>query len=372
MAIRMVKVVKAAVCYKFGAPFTLEEISLAAPGAGEVTVRIKACAICHSDIIFADGGWGGDLPSVYGHEASGIVETVGSDVSDFAVGDRVIVTMVRSCGTCPCCARGMPGSCETSYDRDNNSPLSASDGTAIHQGLKTAAFAEKVLVDRSQLVRIDDDIGFDRAALLACGVITGYGAVANTAKIEPGCDVVIIGAGGVGLNSVQGAAILEAGRIIVVDIDDARLAVAKHFGATHCVNSMKQDVNQAVTDLTNGRGADYVFVTVGIPSVIDMSVSLLAPGGSSVLVGIPASGAKAEYDPVTLASSSQRILGSKVGESDIRSDLPHLISLYKQGVLKLDELISGHFSLVQINEAMAAARSGKGLRYIVTFDGDMT
>lgn len=364
--------IKAAVCHEFGAPFALEDITLAQPGIGEVAVRIKACAICHSDIIFADGGWGGDLPAVYGHEASGIVESLGPGVDDFAVGDRVIVTMVRSCGTCPCCTRGMPGSCETPYERDNESPLAGSEGTAILQGLKTAAFAEKVLVDQSQLVRMDTTIGFEQAALLACGVITGYGAVANTAKIEPGSDVVVVGAGGVGLNSVQGAAILRAGRIIAVDIDDARLATAKHFGATHGVNSRTQDVNQAISDLTDGRGADYVFVTVGIPSVIDLSVSLLAPGGSSVLVGIPASGAKAEYDPVTLASSSQRILGSKVGESDIRSDLPHLMALYKQGILKLDELISGHFPLVQINDAMAAARSGQGLRYVVTFDGDLS
>lgn len=364
--------VKAAVCHEFGTPFELQDIVLAQPGNGEVVVRIKACAICHSDIIFADGGWGGELPAVYGHEASGIVESLGPGVNGFDVGDRVIVTMVRSCGTCPCCTRGMPGSCETSYQRDNESPLVGTGDRSIHQGLKTAAFAEKVLVDQSQLVRMDDAIGFDRAALLACGVITGYGAVANTAKIEPGCDVVVIGAGGVGLNSVQGAAILKAGRIIAVDIDDARLAIARDFGATHGVNSRTQDVNQAISDLTDGRGADYVFVTVGIPSVIDLSVSLLAPGGSSVLVGIPASGAKAEYDPVTLASSSQRILGSKVGESDIRADLPHLMALYQQGSLKLDELISGHFTLEQINDAMAAARSGKGLRYIVIFDGDVS
>jgi len=372
IATGVIELVKAAVCHEFGAPFELEDIVVAQPGDGEVAVRIKACAVCHSDIIFADGGWGGDLPAVYGHEASGIVESLGPGVNGLAVGDRVIVTMVRSCGSCPCCARGLPGSCETSYRRDNESPLAGTGDRAIHQGLKTAAFAEKVLVDQSQLVRMDDAIGFDRAALLACGVITGYGAVANTAKIEPGCDVVVIGAGGVGLNSVQGASILKAGRIIAVDIDDERLAIAREFGATHGVNSRTQDVNEAISHLTEGRGADYVFVTVGLPAVIDLSVSLLAPGGSSVLVGIPASGATAHYDPVTLASSSQRILGSKVGESDIRSDLPHLMALYRQGILKLDELISGHFPLAKINEAMAAARSGKGLRYVVTFDGDMT
>lgn len=362
--------IQAAICREFGAPFTLENVTLAPPGSGEVSVSIRACAICHSDIIFADGGWGGDLPAIYGHEASGIVESVGPNVSGFRPGDRVIVTMVRSCGTCPCCSHGMPGSCETTFPRDSGSPISGPEGSPIKQGLKTAAFANKVLVDQSQLVRFDDEVGFDVAALLACGVITGYGAVANTAKIWSGSDVVVIGAGGVGLNAVQGAAILEAGRVIAVDIDDSRLATASQFGATHGINSKTIDVKQAVFEMTNGRGADYVFVTVGSPPVIDTSVTLLAPGGAAVLVGIPASGATAGYDPVTLASSSQKILGSKVGESDIRTDLPHLIALYKQGILKLDELISGRFPFERINDAIAAARSGQGLRYVLTFGGD--
>ena len=196
--------VKAAVCREFGEPLVIEDIAVADPQAGEVKVDIKACAICHSDIFYAEGEWGGQLPAVYGHEASGIVSSIGPGVRNVAVGDHVVVTLVRSCGECRCCSKGYHGSCESSFPLDANTPLTDAGGNDIVHGLRTGAFADTVVVDASQVVAIDKDVPFESASLLACGVITGLGAVVNTARIEPSSDVIVIGTGGVGLNAVQG------------------------------------------------------------------------------------------------------------------------------------------------------------------------
>ena len=217
-------VVKAAICRKFGAPLEIEEVDLAPPSAGEVRVQIKACAVCHSDVHYAEGAWGGELPAVYGHEAAGIVDAIGEGVSSVVVGDPVVVTLVRSCGRCPCCSQGHYGSCETRFPLDETSPLrSARDGSAISHGLRTGAFAEYALVEASQVVSIPSDIPFDRAALLACGVITGLGAVTNTAKVPVDASVVVIGTGGVGLNSVQGKSRREC-RVNPVDSSPSAIA----------------------------------------------------------------------------------------------------------------------------------------------------
>jgi len=356
---------RAAVCHRFGRPFEIEEVELAAPGPEEVRVRVVACAICHSDVTAADGGWGGEVPVVFGHEAAGVVEEVGEDVSDLKKGDRVVVTLVRHCGTCPCCTSGFYGSCETHYALDTASPLGFARGGAIGQGLRTAAFAEEAVLHRSQLVKIGDDIPFESAALLACGVITGLGAVVNSAKVRAGQDVVVVGTGGVGLNSVQGAALSNAGKVIAIDLDATKLDAAMEFGATHRVNARERDPIEAVRAITGGRGADYVFVTVGSEAAINQSFRMIGPGGAAVLVGIPAIGAKAGFNPVKLISVSQRIIGSKMGDSPIERDIPWLIDLYRDGRLKLDELITHRYGFEDINEAMDAARKGIGLRNMV-------
>jgi Zn-dependent alcohol dehydrogenase len=359
---------KAAVCRKFGAALEIEEVELAPPSSGEVKVRIKACAICHSDIHFAEGAWGGELPAIYGHEAAGVVEQIGDGVRGVQVGDSVVVTLVRSCGECPCCAQGYYGSCETRFRLDAESPLrSAMDGTKIGHGLRTAAFAEYALVDASQVVAIPSDLPHDRAALLACGVITGFGAVTNTAKVPAGANVVVIGTGGVGLNSVQGAALSGAATIIAVDVSDDKLKAARDFGATHAFNPLKIDLRKRVKALTDRRGADFVFVTVGAKQAADDSYRLLARGGAVVLVGMPALGVKSEFDVLTLADNSQRILGSKMGSSNIRSEIPKLIDLYEQGRLKLDELISARYPLEAINQAIASVGRGEALRNVIVF-----
>ena len=358
---------KAAVCRTFGEPLVIEEVTIADPGAREVKVKVAATAICHSDITYADGGWGGDLPAVYGHESAGVVESVGAGVTTVRPGDHVVVTLIRSCGSCHGCARGLPVTCDATFALDECSPLRDATGAPLVHGLRTAGFAEFVVVHDSQVVRVADDLPLDVASLLACGVITGFGAVTNTARVEAGSHVVVFGTGGVGLNAVQGARVSGARTIIAVDIADAKLAAATAFGATHVVNSAAEDVVSRVRALTDGRGADYVFVTVGAKAAFDVSYALLARAGSVVLVGMPATGVRSEIDPGTLAAYSQRILGSKMGGSRIGIDIPNLVDLYGQGRVKLDELITRRYPLSEINEAIAAAKRGEALRNVIVF-----
>ncbi len=358
---------KAAVCRKFGDPLRIEDVAIAAPGPGEVLVKLAACAICHSDIMFIDGAWGGDLPAVYGHEAAGVVESIGSGVERMATGDHVVVTLIRSCGHCHYCAQGAAVACEATFPLDVQSPLSSADGTPLKHGLRTGAFAQYVVVDASQAVAIDRDVPLDSASLLACGVLTGFGAVVNTAGVEAGCSVVVIGTGGVGLNSVQGARISGAATIIAIDISPQKLQAALTFGATHTINAADADVPGKVRALTGGRGADYVFVTVGAIAAINSAYDLMGKTGAVVLVGMPANGVMSEFEPGNIADQSQRILGSKMGSGRIQIDIPNLVTLYQQGRLKLDELISGRYPLDDINEAIASVRRGEALRNVIVF-----
>ncbi len=358
---------QAAVCRAFGAPLTIEEVALDPPGTGEVAVDLAACAICHSDIIFADGGWGGQLPAVYGHEAAGVVREVGEGVANIRPGDHVVVTLIRSCGHCGSCAQGNPVTCETTFARDSQSPLHRSNGEALVQGLRTAAFAEAVVVDASQVVVIPPAVALDAASLLACGVITGFGAVTNTAGLRPGASAAIIGAGGVGLNAVQGAVISGARTVIALDLVEGKLAAARRFGATHAVNAGAPDAVEQVRRLTGGRGADYVFVTVGARAAFAQAFGMTARSGTIVLVGMPASGVTVAVDPGDIAHNNLRVLGSKMGGAHIQADIPKFVTLYQQGRLKLDELISGRYPLAKINEAIASARSGEALRNVIVY-----
>jgi S-(hydroxymethyl)glutathione dehydrogenase / alcohol dehydrogenase len=357
--------VRAAVCREFGKPLVIETIEVLPPGPGEIKVRVVACAICHSDIFYAEGAWGGRLPAVYGHEASGVIEEVGSGVDGLRPGDHVVVTLIRSCGHCHYCAQGAPVTCEARFPLDDAGPLRASDGSGIVQGLRTGAFAEYVVVDASQAVVIPDEVPFESASLLACGVITGFGAVVNTANMRPGANAVVIGAGGVGLNAIQAAAHCGARTIVAMDIVESKLAVARRFGATHALNPVSVDAKEAVRDVTDGRGADFVFVTVGARAAFDQSLQLLSRAGTLVLVGMPASGVMTEIDPGHIANENHRILGSKMGSARIAVDIPYLVSLYRQGRLKLDELITGRYPLERINEAIASANSGEALRNVI-------
>ncbi|MCX7381518.1 MAG: Zn-dependent alcohol dehydrogenase [Alphaproteobacteria bacterium] len=357
---------KAAVCREFGQPLVIEEIELAPPQAGEIKVKLAATAICHSDIFYAQGAWGGSLPAVFGHEAAGVVVEAGAGVSHVAVGDHVVVTLIRFCGTCPACAEGGQVFCEAVFPLDAQSPLSKGGERLVH-GLRTGAFAEYVVVEASQAVAIDKDVPFDSASLIACGVITGMGAVINTAGVTAGKSVVVIGCGGVGLNSVQGARLAGASPIVAVDLADSKLDAALRFGATHVINGGRSDVSAALLDITGGRKVDYVFVTVGAPKVVEQAIALMKRNGSTVIVGMPASGVMASFDPGWIAADGQRIIGSKMGSSRIRIDIPKIVELYKQGRIKLDELISGRFPLSDINAAIAGVVKGEALRNVIVF-----
>lgn len=356
---------RAAVCREFKAPLEIEEVAIRPPGEGEVQVRVRACAICHSDISYADGDWGGRLPAVYGHEAAGIVEEVGPGTDGAVPGDRVAVTLVRSCGSCVSCRRGQPTQCSGHFGRDP--VLRDSSGAPLFQALHTGAFAELVTVDASQVVRLPPDISFDAACLLSCGVLTGVGAVMNTAAVEPGRSVVVLGAGGVGLNCIQGAVLSGAEPVVAVDIVPAKLAAAADFGAGETVDASLVDPVEAVRELTGGAGADYVFVAAGVGSLVETGAAMLASSGAVVVVGMPPSGTTVSLDPVDIADRGLRVLGSKMGSSRPAEDIPRLAELYLAGRLKLDELISGRFPLEEVNDAIASARRGEQLRPVLVF-----
>ncbi len=358
--------IKAAVAHEFGAPLVIQDITLRAPEGGEVEVTLDAVAICHSDISFADGAWGGSLPAVFGHEAAGRVSAVGAGIKGLAEGDSVIVTLIRACGSCPSCAGGKPTVCETGYD-GTKGPLTMPDGSPLNQAMASGAFAEKVVVDESQVVKISADIPKESAALIACGVITGVGAVVNAAGLRAGQDVVVIGAGGVGLNAIQGARIAGARRIVAVDMSEEKLSIAKEFGATDGVLASEAKPWRAAQKAM-GRGADAVIVTVGAIPAYDQAPRYLAMGGKVIMVGMPHSGGMSSYEPVMMAATGQGMVGSKMGDVVIQRDIPWMVDLYLQGLLKLDELISGRWTLDQINEAIEDTKTGSARRNVILFD----
>lgn len=354
-------------CRAFGAPLTIEEVQLAPPGRGELRVKVDACAICHSDLTYMDGGWGGELPAVYGHEAAGRILDVGPGVSALRPGDNVVVTLVRHCGTCRQCAGGHQALCTDPFPLDTNSPLTGPAGESIHQGLKTAAFAEEVVVHQSQVCAFSPEIPMECAALLACGVLTGLGAVFNTVSVPAGACVAVIGAGGVGINSIQASALAGADPIIALDISQDKLKQALAFGATHAIDSSADNALRQCWDMTGKQGADFVFITVGLAVAVNQGIALLGPGGTAVVVGIPPSGTKVAFEVGELTSNGVAIVGSKMGSARIERDIPRFARLYQEGRLKLDELISRRYPLSQINEAIASVRRGQALRNVITF-----
>lgn len=360
--------IRAAVWHGPGTALTIEPVLLAPPGSDEVEIDIAACAICHSDIAFIDGAWEVLPPAVFGHEAAGRIARVGPGVTGFSPGDRVAVTLARSCGTCPDCLAGAPTNCIVRLPLDKTSPLTSPNGDPIVQGLRTAAFAEKTIVHKSQIVAVPDDLNWATVSVISCGVLTGVGAARRTGGVKPGHTVAVIGVGGVGLNAVQGAKIAGAGTIIAIDLSAERRTMARAFGATADIDPGAGDVAAEIARLTGGRGLDRVLVCVGSPTVIDSSISMLARGGAVVIVGMPPDGAVSHYDPSTLANSNQSILGSKFGQAVIVDDVPHYCDLYHQGTLQLDELVTGRFAFDDINAALDATRRGEGLRNVVMFD----
>jgi S-(hydroxymethyl)glutathione dehydrogenase/alcohol dehydrogenase len=359
---------KAAVCYEFGKPLVIEDVQINPPLKGQVQVKLAATAICHSDIHIIRGELGGVLPLVAGHESAGHVARVGEGVISVKEGDPVVVSLIISCGKCFYCVEGQPHLCENKKSLMPDTPLRSKKGDKIANSLNTGTFAEYTNVDQSQVVKIGPEIGLDRAALLACGVITGFGAAVNLAEVKAGKSAAIIGVGGVGLNSIQGAAFSGAYPVIAVDVLENKLNAAKAFGATHTVNAAKEDPVEGVKRLTAGRGADYVFVTVGRLDCMKQGAMMAGKRGTTVLVGLPSFKDVLGLSPFDYIGNEKYLTGCYMGSTSLQVDIPKLVDLYKAGKLKLDELITSRYPLEEINEAIEAVEKGQALRNVIMFN----
>ncbi|MFH1382409.1 MAG: Zn-dependent alcohol dehydrogenase [Chloroflexota bacterium] len=358
---------KAAVCYEYNKPLVVEEVDIDPPQKGEVKVRLVATAICHSDIHNIRGERaGGKLPIVVGHESAGYIEELGENVTSVKPGDPVVVSLISSCGRCLYCVSGHPELCEAQWPLNTETRLHNKQGQALAVMARTGSLAEYVIVDESQVVKIPKEMPMDRAALLACGVITGVGAVVNCAQVKALSSVVVVGVGGVGVNSVQGAALSGAYPIIAVDMLENKLETARVFGATHTVKADDKDAIKQVQQLTSGRGANYVFVTVGSTAAIAQGFAMSANGGMIVVAGLPPANQTLNLPPI--GSWRQRVITTSVmGTTRLSIDVPKLVALYQAGHLKLDELITGRYPLEQVNEAIESAERGEALRNVIIF-----
>jgi S-(hydroxymethyl)glutathione dehydrogenase/alcohol dehydrogenase len=358
---------KAAVCNEFKKPLVIEELEIDSPGRGEIKVRMGATALCHSDIHLISGGFPVDLPLVAGHESAGYVEEVGEDVSSVKPGDKIVITTVATCGKCQACIKGYWHMCDLRRKANARGHMRNKRGQSVLTMNMVGGFAEQSIVMESQVVKIPADFPLDLASLLSCGVITGFGAVVNRAKVQPLSSVVVVGTGGVGLNAIQGAAVSGAYPIIAVDTLDNKLEASKTFGATHTINAMGEDVVKVVQGLTQGWGADYVFTTVASETAIRQSVTMLGKRGMAVIIGVPEPGWTFSFSPFEFLDDEKILTACYMGSTDLRVDIPRLISLYQSGRYKLGELITNRYPLDRINEAIDSLISGKALRNVIVF-----
>ena len=362
---------RAAVFRAPGTPIEVEEVDLAPPRAGEVRVRIAAAGVCHSDLHVRDGDWPLPLPMVLGHEGSGTVLETGPRVEHLEVGDHVVLSWVAPCGECGPCRRGHPVQCLVASGvvsrggvlRDGTSRLSA-QGRTVHHYMGVSAFAEEAVVPASGAIRISPDAPLDVVSLVGCGVATGVGAVRNTARVEPGSSVVVLGCGGVGLSVVQGARLAGAERIVAVDLRADKTALARTLGATDTVDASAGQTVEAVRELLPD-GADYAFDAIGGRVLTEQCIAMLGMGGSAVVVGIPPAGVRAGFDPGTLVAMEQRILGSNYGGIDPARDIPRLVEEYLAGDLLLDELVSRRRPLEDAAASLDDLASGITLRELL-------
>lgn len=359
--------IRAAVLREAGAPLTIEEVTLDAPRRREVRVRVKAAGVCHSDAHFQAGRRGAPMPTILGHEVSGVVEAVGDDVDHLSPGDHVVGCLTPFCGNCIHCLGGRMHLCRKrglTRASGDVSRIAKGDET-IHQFVHLSAFAEAMLVHENALVKVDPMVPFDRAALIGCAVTTGLGAVFNTARVRPGEVVAVVGAGGIGLNVVQGARIAGAARIIVVDTLRDKLDMATAFGATDVLIAGDDTVEQ-VLEMTDG-GVDQALEAVGHRTTAESAFAMVAPGGVATVVGMLPAGEEISV-PAQALSYDRRIQGSNMGSNVFRIDVPRYVDYYLDGRLKLDELITARITLDEINEGLAALGSPGVARSVVVFD----
>ncbi|MDN3566262.1 Zn-dependent alcohol dehydrogenase [Paeniroseomonas aquatica] len=360
---------KAAVLHAVNQPLTVETVNLTKPKAREVLVRTAFAGLCHSDLHFIEGLYPHPLPTVPGHEVAGVVEAVGSDVTYLKPGDHVIGCLSVFCGACAQCTTGHTVLCENTEVKMTpgmSRRLSWQGGQPMHQFLNLSAFAEQLLVHENALVKIDPEIPLDRATLVGCGVITGVGAVFNTARIEAGSTVAVIGCGGVGLSAVNGAALAGASRIIAVDRLQSKLDLARIMGATDTILAGNDDVAAQVKELTGG-GVQYSFEALGLKATAEQSFAMLRPGGTATIIGMIPFGVKIELHGADFLRE-RKIQGSSMGSNHFRVDMPRLLALWQQGRLHLDHLITGTLALEEINTGFARLKTGEVVRQLIRFD----
>jgi len=359
---------KAAVLHEVNSPLAIEEVSINKPAAHEVLVRTAFAGLCHSDLHFIEGLYPHPLPVVLGHESAGVVEEVGSEVGYVKKGDHVISCLSVFCGTCENCTTGRPVLCTNTEVKlaPGAAKRLSLGGKQLHTFANLSSYAEMMLVHENALVKIRNDFPLDRAALIGCAVITGYGAVVNTAKVAPGQTVAIIGCGGVGMAAVNGAAIAGAGRIIAVDTSGAKLQLAAKLGATDLIDPRDGDPVQRVRDLTKG-GVQHAIECLGTKGTAEQSFQMLAAGGTATIVGMVPYGQKIELHGADFLRE-RKIQGSSMGSNRFRVDMPRLIDFYLQRKLHLDDWISDRIPLAAINEGFANMKAAKVVRSVIRFD----
>ncbi|MBI2761249.1 MAG: Zn-dependent alcohol dehydrogenase [Chloroflexi bacterium] len=358
---------KAAVFHGPQQDLTIENVDVADPIGREVLVKTVASGVCHSDLHFVDGYYTFPTPAILGHEAAGIVEAVGPQVTDFAPGDHVIACLSVFCGNCDYCLTGRTHLCSKRPVRSpNEAPKLSWNGKPVAQFANLSSYAEKMLVHENGLVKIRNDMPFAQAALIGCGVTTGVGAVLNTAKIEPGSSVAVFGAGGVGLSAIQGARIAGARMIIAVDVFENKLATARELGATHIVDASSHDPVKAIREMTDG-GVDYSFEAIGLKKAAEQAFECIRAGGTATVIGMIPVGQKIELDGAVFLRE-KKIQGSSMGSNRFRVDMPRYIDFYLQGRLKLDEMITKRGKLEDVNEAFRAMKAGEVARTVLMFE----
>jgi S-(hydroxymethyl)glutathione dehydrogenase / alcohol dehydrogenase len=359
---------KAAVLRELRQPLQIEEVQIDRPGPREVLIRTVAVGVCHSDLHFLEGSYPTPLPTILGHEAAGVVEAVGAEVRTVKPGDHVITCLSAYCGHCNHCLTGRLNLClsdETARAADQPARLSRA-GQALPQYLHLSAFAEQILTHEHAVVAIRKDMPLDRAALIGCAVVTGFGAVTRTARLQPGETVAVIGCGGIGLSAINAAQIAGAGRIIAIDTTASKESLARAFGATDFVNAATDNPVKAVRQLTGG-GVDQALECIGLAATAEQAFAMTGRGGTATVVGMIPLGQNISIPGVALMQE-KRLQGSLMGSNRFPVDMPRLVEFYMQGRLKLDELISRRIRLDQVNEAFAEMKTGEIARSVVMFE----
>ena len=365
--------IKAAVFKERGRPLEIEELSLEAPKAGEVLVRLAASGVCHSDYHVVLGEWTSPTPIVLGHEGAGVVEAVGEGVTSVRVGDHVILSWTPYCRSCLYCLSGRLNLCEvvtkTAYASvffDGTTRLQR-NGKRVYSYLGVGSFGEYAVVAETGAIPIRKDAPLEKAAIVGCAVPTGIGAVVNTARVEPGASVLVIGCGGVGLSAIMGAALTSALPIIAVDLVDSKLQLARRLGATETIKASGEERVDAVRELTGGRGVDYAFEAIGLAATIETAYEAIRPGGTAVVVGQVAEGVRASFDPLVMSDREKTLTGSNYGSCRPPIDFPRIIDLYMAGKLDLDAIVNQTIALESINDAFTVMGEGEVARSVITY-----